>query len=315
MAISPHALGATLYMPVIRPDIFEIATGYKLPGLRSLVLCLEDALAEHHVAIGLANLAGLLERLSLARRATGDRPLLFVRPRSIAMAAAIAAMPDIGCIDGFVAPKCRPDHVAPWFRAVERGELLLMPTLETPEFLDAEETKGFLREIDALGKDRILALRIGGNDLMALLGLRRERGLTLYDGPLGPILSNLAVRAACAGFALTAPVFERLDDPLTFADELRRDAAHGFVGKTAIHPSQIEPIAQAFQPTEADVDAARAILAPNAPAVFQLNGAMCEPATHAKWAERILARSDNLGVRDEASETGYIASRAAPMAR
>jgi citrate lyase beta subunit len=251
-----------------------------------------------------------LDRLSLAQRAPGDRPLLFVRPRCVEMAAAIAAMPAIGRIDGFVAPKCRPGHVAPWFRAVEGSNLLLMPTLETPEFFDAEETKGFLRELDALGKDRILALRIGGNDLMALLGLRRERGLTLYDGPLGPILSSLAVRAAGAGFALTAPVFERLDDPITFCNELSRDVAHGFVGKTAIHPSQIDRIARAFQPTEADVAAARAILAPQAPAVFQLNGAMCEPATHARWAERILARFDNLGVRDETSETGYISSRA-----
>jgi citrate lyase beta subunit len=299
MAISPYALGATLYMPVTRPGIFDIVTGSKIAGLRSLVLCLEDALAEQDLEAGLSNLADLLARLAGHGRKHGDRPLLFVRPRSVAMAADIAAMARIESVDGFVAPKCRPGHVAAWYRAVDRTDLVLMPTLETEEFFDACDTKAFMRELRTLGRDRILALRIGGNDLMARLGLRRERGLTLYDGPLGHILSSLAVRGATEGFALTAPVFEILDDPVTFRDELRRDAGHGFVGKTAIHPCQVNAIHGAFQPARTDIDMARAILAPDAPAVFQMNGAMCEPATRAVWAQNVLARAESLGAREE----------------
>ncbi|MCW2274837.1 citrate lyase [Rhodoblastus acidophilus] len=298
MTPSPHALGATLYMPVTRPDIFDIAVGRKIPELRSLVLCLEDALAEHDIARGLRNLADLLARLDSHGRTRGDRPLLFVRPRSVAMAAEIAAAPHIERVDGFVAAKCRPGHLDPWFRAVDHTELLLMPTLETDEFFDVQETKFFLRELRAIARDRVLALRIGGNDLMARLGLRRARGLTLYDSALGPVLSSLAIRGVAEGFALTAPVFDILDDPDSFAAELRRDACHGFVGKTAIHPCQIAAIHRAFQPEQSEVEIARAILSPGAPAVFRMNGAMCEPATHARWARNVLARFDTLGARD-----------------
>ena len=42
---SPYALGATLYMPATRPDILDMVSGEKIQGLRSLVLCLEDAVA------------------------------------------------------------------------------------------------------------------------------------------------------------------------------------------------------------------------------------------------------------------------------
>ncbi|MEZ7186179.1 HpcH/HpaI aldolase/citrate lyase family protein, partial [Pseudomonas aeruginosa] len=44
-AISPFALGATLYMPATRDDILDVVFGMKIPELRSLVVCLEDAVA------------------------------------------------------------------------------------------------------------------------------------------------------------------------------------------------------------------------------------------------------------------------------
>jgi citrate lyase beta subunit len=41
--VSPYALGASLYMPATRPDLLAVVRGEKLPHLRSLVICLEDA--------------------------------------------------------------------------------------------------------------------------------------------------------------------------------------------------------------------------------------------------------------------------------
>ena len=40
-----------------------------------------------------------------------------------------------------------------------------------------------------------------------------------------------------------------------------------------------------------ELDEARAILAPDAPAVFKMNGRMCEPATHRRWAQDIIDRA------------------------
>ena len=41
--LSPWNLGATLYMPATRYDIEGAILDGKIPGLRSLVICLEDA--------------------------------------------------------------------------------------------------------------------------------------------------------------------------------------------------------------------------------------------------------------------------------
>ena len=77
------------------------------------------------------------------------------------------------------------------------------------------------------------------------------------------------------------------------------DMAHGLVGKTAIHPSQIAVIHRALQVSLEDLNSARQILSEAAPAVFKFNDAMCEPATHYKWAQTIIERAHWQGVRPE----------------
>jgi citrate lyase beta subunit len=81
--------------------------------------------------------------------------------------------------------------------------------------------------------------------------------------------------------------------------ELALDMAHGLVGKTAIHPSQIAVIHRALQVSLEDLNSARQILSEAAPAVFKFNDAMCEPATHYKWAQKIIERAHWQGVRPE----------------
>jgi len=299
MHISPFALGATLYMPIIRPDIIEVAMGRKLRGVKSVVLCLEDALASSDVEHGLRNLRALLDQFQSVGRDGGDVPLLFIRPRNVEMAFEIASMAGIQNVDGFVAPKCRPGHMLDWYNAVQGTGLVLMPTLETHEFFDPFAVRDFKDELTSLGRDQILALRVGGNDLMSCLGIRRIRGMSLYDGPLNGLLSSLVGQLGSAGYALTAPVYEILDDPVTLHDELLRDVAHGFVGKTAIHPCQVAIIQKAFEVTPAEVAVAKEILADDAPAVFRSNGAMCEPSTHRRWAANILERAKFIGIAGE----------------
>ncbi len=46
-----------------------------------------------------------------------------------------------------------------------------------------------------------------------------------------------------------------------------------------------------------DLDEARHILMPEAAAVFKMNGRMCEPTTHNKWAQAIVQRAELYGVR------------------
>lgn len=311
--VNPYALGATLYIPMTHANASDVAVGRKLQGLRSVVLCLEDAVADRDVPEGLIRLSKLLSDLRASDRDRGATPLVFVRPRNLEMAAAIAGLSGIESIDGFVCPKVRPGQVKAWTAAVSGTTLRLMPTLETVEILDPVAVRDLRDELTVEAEGRILALRVGGNDLMACLGLRRSRGRTVYDSPLRSVLANLVNLMVPAGFRLTAPVHEIMDDLETLKREVAEDVAWGFVGKTAIHPSQIPFIHAAFTVREQDLDAAHLILAPGAPAVFRHAGAMCEPATHRAWAKAIVERTRCYGLRPIAASSEISPGGTAPV--
>lgn len=291
--VHPYALGATLYMPVTHKHALDAALGSRIPGLRSLVLCLEDALSDDDVPAGLLRLREIAESLRRTERDPVRAPLVFLRPRNRDMAAEIGHIENLDeAFDGFVCPKVRPGRVAAWTETVEGTRLRLMPTLETAEILDPFAVRDLRDElVEVAGRDRVLALRVGGNDLLSCLGLRRARGVSLYDGPLRGVMASLVNLLVPAGFRLTAPVCEITDDPETLAREVATDVAWGFVGKTAIHPDQIPAIHDALRVREADLDAAHRILAPGAEAVFKHDGAMCEPATHRAWATSLVERA------------------------
>ena len=296
---SAYALGATLYMPATRPDILDVVFGEKIQGLRSLVVCLEDAVAETDVQQALTNLKNLLLGIEARGGRLSGGPILFVRPRDAEMAAVLNEWSLMRHVDGFVVPKLRLSNIRQWQQAVTRNELILMPTLETPEVFDpgamVELRDAMLEQLPG----RIIALRIGGNDLMGCLGLRRNPAMTLYSTPMNYVIPMLCGVMGAAGFALTAPVFEQLNTPHLLEQELALDMAHGLVGKTAIHPSQISVIHKALQVTLEDLNSARQILSESAPAVFKFNDAMCEPATHYKWAQTVIERAHWQGVRTE----------------
>ncbi|WAH55983.1 HpcH/HpaI aldolase/citrate lyase family protein [Pseudomonas silvicola] len=295
--VSPHALGATLYMPATRDDILDVVLGRKLPELRSVVICLEDAVACLDVETALANLRQLLLRIEAHGGRPANGPLVFVRPRDVTMAARLNDWPRIALIDGFVVPKLTLGTLPAWARAVSNPALALMPTLETREVFSPNAMVELGEAMRQTLGEQVIVVRIGGNDLMGCLGLRRDPERTLYQTPMGYVIPMLAGILGAQGFALTAPVFELMSAPRLLAEELALDIAHGLVGKTAIHPAQVSVIQDALRVSLEDLNGARLILSEAAPAVFRHNDAMCEPATHFNWATRIVERAQWHGVK------------------
>jgi citrate lyase beta subunit len=290
--ITPHylALGATLYMPATRMDLTEILSLEKLPGLRSVVVCTEDAIHEHELPAALANLEWTLDRLLPC-------PILrFIRPRNVAVLTQLVRMPGIETIDGIVLPKVTPQNLPAFAEAASRvPSLQLMPTIETEVAFDRRRLVALC---DALQQavNPILCLRIGGSDLLSLLGLKRPKGLTLYDTPLRNVVNDIILTFRPAGYDISAPVFEHVDSPATLEREVELDIVHGLLAKTAIHPTQIAVIERAYRVSRQDREMAERILDPGAQAVFQHQGQLCEPATHRRWAERLLLRSELFGL-------------------
>jgi citrate lyase beta subunit len=284
-------MGASLYVPANHKYLMAVANGERIAHARSLIFCTEDSVADRDLSWALFNLSMVLTNMHAESRAQR-----FVRLRNPEVLARVLAMPGVDKLTGFVIPKATAANFHTYFRQVRDTGHVLMPTLETAEVFNDGEMRQLRKVLEAPGvRSRILALRIGGNDLLALLGLRRPRGMTIYRTPLGPVIARLVTTFRPYGFVLTAPVFEHLDLPELLDQEVSEDIAYGMVGKTAIHPTQIAPIERHYRVKPTDLEAARAILDVDAPAVFKLHDSMCEVATHRAWAERVMEQSDVFG--------------------
>lgn len=286
------SLGASLYVPATHKDLQEIANGELLRDLRSVIFCTEDSVAESELSYALFNLGLALQKMpdssSLAR---------FVRVRNPYVMQRVLEMPGSEKLDGFVLPKATRFNFDDYFQQICNTKHMLMPTLETIEVFSSTEMQLFRECLERPSvKDRILAIRIGGNDLLALLGIRRPRNLTIYKTPLGPVIGNLVATFRPYGFVLTAPVFEHLDSTELLLKEVQEDLAHGMVGKTAIHPSQIDLIEQLYRVKHNDLEVALRIIDKDSPPVFKMCGSMCEVSTHSSWAHGVVKQAQVFGI-------------------
>ena len=213
------ALGATLYVPGVRTDLVRAITKRAAEGVRSVVIDLEDAVADKHVELALGNVTRALSELNGLPQQT----LLFVRVRTPEHIRFI--MDDIGdsscALTGFVLPKFSASTGARFLgeiqAATERigSRLFAMPVLETPDVLYRETRDEALSAIrDLLGqyRDIVLAVRFGATDLCGLYGIRRDRDLTIYHvGVVAELISevvNHLGRADGTGYTITGPVWE-----------------------------------------------------------------------------------------------------------
>jgi len=296
--VNSKSLGASLYVPANHKDLLAIANEEKLPQLRSVIFCTEDAVSEKDLSYALFHLS-----LTLANMKDKARLQRFVRVRNLDVMERVLAMPGAQNLTGFVLPKITRYNLLTYLRLVRDTGHLLMPTLETAEVFNDWEMRKLRSMIEAPGlRGRILALRIGGNDLLALLGMRRPRNMTIYRTPLGSVIARLATTFLPYGFVLTAPVFEYLDNPALLDQEVCEDLAHGMASKAAIHPDQVPLIEQHYQVMPTEVEVANRIMVGDSPAVFRMDQAMCEITTHTPWAKNVIHRASEFGVRKAAPE-------------
>ena len=284
-------LGASLYVPATHPHLTAIAAGQRLAHLRSVIFCTEDAVHARDLPAALAHLA-----LALRALRPDVQRQRFIRVRSPEVLQQVLALPGIQHIDGFVLPKATAANMPHYMQLLSATHHSLMPTLESIEVFDDHELLCLRRVLEQPAwRARILVLRIGGNDLLNLLGLRRQRGHTLYETPVGAVIARLVTTFKPYGFRLSAPVFEYLDDDATLEREVRQDLLHGLTGKTAIHPDQVPRIERHYSARHSDLAAARRILDPDAAGVFQFDNAMCEPTTHRNWALSVVNAEQHYG--------------------
>lgn len=134
------------------------------------------------------------------------------------------------------------------------------------------------------------ALIVGSNDLSLTLGLPPGGG----RAGLSYSLQAVVLAARLHGIAAFDGVYNGLEDLDGLTAECAEGRAFGFDGKSAIHPSQIETINRAFSPTDAEIAAARRLVAANADGAERHDGRMVE-ALHVAQARALLAKAERDG--------------------
>jgi citrate lyase beta subunit len=213
------ALGATLYCPANRPNLAVDIARRSAQGVTSMVLCLEDSIADAEVGSAEGNLVAQLREHARVR---SDGPLLFVRVRAPEQIPMIVERlgTAVDAIAGFVLPKFNDDIGAAYLDEIETASsalhrnVLVMPVIESREAIYTESRTSTLTAIRRLldkHRDHVLAVRIGATDMSAAYGLRRSRDHTVYDiGLIRDVISdvvNIFGRHE-GGYPITGPVWE-----------------------------------------------------------------------------------------------------------
>ncbi|GGC70020.1 HpcH/HpaI aldolase/citrate lyase family protein [Chelatococcus reniformis] len=169
-----------------------------------------------------------------------------------------------------------------------------------------------IEEVDAMihveeiakASSRLEALIYGVGDYSASQGidLASIGGPNGYPGDIWHYgRHKITIAARSAGIDAIDGPFGNFNDAETYSEECRRARLLGMVGKWAIHPAQIDPALQAFSPKQADVDAAREMIAAYSEAERQglgaitFKGEMIDAAT-VRIVRNIVEKADLIGM-------------------
>lgn len=246
-------LRSMLYAPANHP---RHAAGALAGAADAAILDLEDAVAEDQKAAARQALPELLER-----RPEGG-PAVFVRVNGLRTPHAhqdllAVVLPQVR---GVLVPKVESAAevaVADWIlgqleseRGRDSGTVELVPLVETAAGL------GHLHEICA-ASPRVRRVSFGAADFAL------DTGMDLGAGGEGVLAAKLQVLVASRAAGLDPPVdvvYPDFRDPDGFLREAEQARRLGFMGKTCIHPSQVELANRVFTPTEDEVSQAERTL-------------------------------------------------------
>jgi citrate lyase beta subunit len=190
-----YALGATLYMPATRENIHQELMVKKHDGLASMVICLEDSIADHEVEEAEKQLVSELKHLheAIGKEFISEEelPLIFIRIRNLDQLQRLAAeaAESIKVLSGIVIPKFEPVSGREIMNFIKElngfaAPLYAMPILETKRIIEKEtrleELLAIKRVVDEF-RELVLNIRIGATDFSGLYGIRRNADTTVYD--------------------------------------------------------------------------------------------------------------------------------------
>ncbi len=298
-------------MPAFQKNIVEKIKNNSIKNLTSIAFDLEDSVLDEKLSDAEKTLEIILHDLKSLNK---KLPLIFIRVRSPQHLQAIhekfSSFTEI--ITGYLLPKFDLNNAENYVDAISEINfnrempLYFMPIFETENIAETEnliEIKNLLESV----QDFILNIRVGVNDLSNIYGLRWNFNHTVYDiGVVRDILISI-LKIFSKDYVVAGSVWNYFGDEknLAWADglkkELNLDKLNGFIGKSAIHPSQLPYIFDSLKVTQSDLNDAEQILnwTSDSHGVAKVSGRMNELKCHYKWAEKIKILSEIYGVQND----------------
>ncbi len=311
-----YTVGALLYCPANNESIAKSIIQERFGTKYSLALCLEDTIkddcvqdAEHKLITALKTIYAekqlrefYIPKIFVRVRYPEQIPSLFNRLES---ASAI--------ITGFIIPKFALDNADAYIDTISRlnkttdRPIYMMPIFESPTIIDLQNRSHILytlkEKLDTI-EEYVLNIRVGGNDLCHTFGFRRHKDESIHDiKPIDNIFADI-ITVFGMDYVVSGPVWEYYNGEgwdTGLANELKGDKLCGFLGKTAIHPNQIEIINEAYKIPHNDYEDAKAVLNWDGGSNKLVSGSaskerMNEYKTHHNWARKVLFMAEYYGV-------------------
>lgn len=281
-----------LFVPGVRPELFAKACA---GAADAVSFDLEDAVAPARKAEARAAVAAFLAGHAAAEAGK----LAIVRVNGIEsglidddLAAVLPAGPSLVNL-----PRVESaEQVHAAVAAIERIERAHGLPPSTRLLLNVETPRGLRRAADiACAHARVAGLQLGLGDLFEPHGIRRDEPAHVREA-----MFRVAMAAAEAGVFACDGAHPDYADGEGFRQEARMARALGFVGKSCIHPRQVEWANAIFSPADEElawarqvVDAARRA-ADAGESVFSVDGRMVDPP-YLRRAERLLRAAGPAG--------------------
>ncbi len=313
-----YEVGALLYSPALNTTVADSIINEKFGRQFSLAICLEDTISDNCVEQAEVQLLDTLRRIGEAREDISFYlPKIFIRVRNPEQLLRIHA--ELGesseLITGYIFPKYSVDNMEmynEYIRRINSGsdrKVYMMPTLESRDIVDYttryESLVAVKRAIDSV-REYVLNVRVGGNDFSNEFSVRRHYDETIYDIlPIGNLLAEILTLFS-REYIVSGPVWEFFSSDNNewkegLKREVARDRLNGFVGKTVIHPKQIEVVNEAFKVSRKDYEDAKIILGWDETQALQVGKSaggdrMNEVKTHGNWALKTIMLARIYGI-------------------
>lgn len=314
-----YSVGALLYTPALNDKIATSVVNEKFGQKYSLALCLEDTISDKSVEIAEKQLVQTINDIHKAKKMKQFYcPKIFIRVRTPEqMKRIFYVLKEVQeTIFGFIIPKYSVNNATEYNSVLTEinknatHKIYMMPILESQDIINLTTRLEVLNEIKAQidsVKEYILNVRVGGNDFSNQFSTRRYYDETIYDIlPISQLLGDI-LTVFSREYVVSGPVWEFFSSDKNewkegLEHEIKLDKLNGFIGKTVIHPKQIQVVNDALKVSKKDYEDSKKIINWDE-AGLQVGKSfggerMNETKTHYNWAIKTLTLAKIYGIKE-----------------